>query len=48
MLVHAQESLTWVELVLEHGNFLLKGGTIIGNGSIFQEVSPEDKIVTDS
>jgi hypothetical protein len=35
-----------VELVLEHREILLKGGAVIGDGSIFQEVRPEDKMAT--
>jgi hypothetical protein len=45
-LAHAQESLVGAELVLER-EFLLKGGAVIGNGSISQEVRPEDKMATD-
>jgi hypothetical protein len=36
-----------VELVLERREILVKGGAVIGNGSIFQEVRPEDKMAAD-
>jgi hypothetical protein len=46
-LARVWESLVGVELVLEHREFLLKGGAVIGGGSI-SPVRPEDKMATGS